>query len=138
MPSIAFANETLQASNSFYEVLEPTTAITLARFSNIDGDPPAITSNQFGKGRAIYVAVPAQTSIMKALYKTLYRELNIELGPITPPGVYARNVNGRVLYVNTTTEEKIISLDSTRYGLLSGKRWLGQLKLGPYGADLLE
>ncbi|HEX2586403.1 MAG TPA: beta-galactosidase [Steroidobacteraceae bacterium] len=138
MPSIAFANETVQASISFYEVLEPTTAITLARFTNVDGNPPAITSNQYGKGRAIYVAVPAQTQIMRALYKSLYSELGIEPGPVTPSGVYARSVDDRVLYVNTTAEEKIIPLTTPRSGLLSGKQWKAELRLGPYGVDLLQ
>jgi len=133
-----FGNETLQASTNFYEVLEPTTAMTLAHFTNVEGNPPAITSNRFGKGRAIYVAAPAQTSIMHALYKTLYRDLDIQRGPVTPQGVYAREVNGRVLYVNTTTEEKTIVVDSPKKGLLSGKQWNSELRLGPYGVDLLQ
>jgi len=137
-PLIMFGNETLQASTNFYEVLEPTTAMTLAHFTNVEGNPPAITSNRFGKGRAIYVAAPAQTSIMHALYKTLYRDLDIQRGPVTPQGVYAREVNGRVLYVNTTTEEKIIVVDSPKKGLLSGKQWNSELRLGPYGVDLLQ
>ena len=44
----------------FYEVLEPATAQVIATFTNVEGTPPAITVNRFGKGRAIYVATPAQ------------------------------------------------------------------------------
>ena len=32
---------------------------TLASFSNIAGNPPAVTVNKFGKGQAIYLAAPA-------------------------------------------------------------------------------
>ncbi len=34
------------------------------------------------------------------------RPLGIQPGPKTPEGVYARVVDGRTLYVNTTDEEK--------------------------------
>ena len=59
-------DEELKGEIGFYEVLEPSTAEVIARFSNIDGTPPSITVNRFGKGRAIYVGTPAQPQIMEA------------------------------------------------------------------------
>jgi beta-galactosidase len=35
--------------------------------------------------------------------------LGLKPGPVTPEGVYAREVQGRVLYVNTTGAEKRLS-----------------------------
>lgn len=122
----------------YYEVLEPSTAEVLARFTNIEGAPPSITLNRFGKGRAIYVATPAQPQIMAPLYRQLYASLGIEPGPKTPDGVYAREVDGRVLYVNTTGEAKNVAIDDAMHGVLSGKRWSGTLRLEPLGVDLLE
>ena len=131
-------DEDLKGEIGFYEVLEPSTAEVLARFSNVDGTPPSITVNRFGKGRAIYVGTPAQPQIMRPLYRQLYASLGIEPGPKTPEGVYARAVEGRVLYVNTTGETKDVTIDGTMSGVLSGKRWTGTLRLAPLGADLLE
>jgi len=131
-------NEEVTGQIKFYEVLEPSSAEVIARFSNVEGTPPAITVNRFGKGRAIYIATPAQRPIMRALYRQLYSSLGIEAGPKTPEGVYARVVEGRVLYVNTTTDSKDVTLDGARTGVLSRKRWLGTLHLEPYGVDLLE
>lgn len=122
----------------FYEVLEPSTAEVLARFTNVEGDPPSITLNKFGKGRAIYVATPAQPQIMGPLYRQLYASMGIEPGPDTPDGVSARTVEGRVLYVNTTGEPKDVTIDGAMTGVLSDKRWTGKLRLESFGVDLLE
>ncbi|HVY24440.1 MAG TPA: beta-galactosidase [Steroidobacteraceae bacterium] len=138
LPEIDFGNEVVAASNKFYEVLEPSTAKIAAHFSNIDNAPPAITINQFGKGQAIYVATTAQAPVLKVLYHRLYDDLSIRTGPKTPAGVYARAVDGRVLYVNTTTMEKVIPLDAPAKGLLSGKQWTEALHLPAYGVELLQ
>jgi beta-galactosidase len=130
--------ESVQADNGFYEVLEPATAEVLARFTNVEGQTPAVTVNRFGKGRAIYVAATAQASLMRPLYHGLYASLGLEPGPKTPDGVAARAVDGRVLYVNTTGEAKSVVIDGTMKGVLSGQHWSGTLRLEPLGVELLE
>lgn len=131
-------DQAIESKIAYYEVLEPSTAETIALFSNVDGTPPAISANRFGKGRAIYVATPAQPQIMRPLYRQLYASLGIEPGPKTPEGVYAREVDGRVLYVNTTSESREVTIGGAAHGVLSGKRWSGTLRLEPLGVDLLE
>ena len=121
----------------FYEVLEPSTAQVLAKFSNVEAEPPAITLNHFGKGRAIYVATPAQPQLMRPLYRQLYASLKLEPGPATPAGVYARAVQGRVLYVNSTGEEKVVALAAPMTEVLSGQRRTKTLRLAPLAAELL-
>ncbi|WP_242164093.1 beta-galactosidase [Lysobacter sp. M15] len=130
--------EQVKGDIGHYEVLEPSTAQVLARFTNMEGNTPSITLNRFGKGRAIYVATPAQPQIMRPLYRQLYASLGIEPGPKTPDGVYARVVEGRVLYVNAAGEPRDVPIDGTMLGVLSGKRWTGTLQLPPFGVDLLE
>ena len=121
-----------------YEVLEPSTAQVLARFGNLDGAPAAITSNRYGKGRAIYVATQSQPSVLQPLYRQLYKELGIARGPVTPDGVYARVVDGRTLYVNTNRKPAEVVIDGKKKGLLSGKSWTGKLQLGANGVDIAE
>jgi|GEM_PF-3733949 len=86
---------------------------------------PAVTVNRFGKGRAIYVAAAAQASLMRPLYRQLYGSLGLQPGPKTPDGVAARAVDGRVLYVNTTSEAREVPLDGPMKGLLSAESGLG-------------
>lgn len=132
------AGEPVKADNGFFEVLEPSTAEVLARFDNVDGKTPAITVNRFGKGRAIYVATPAQPQVMGPLFRQLYASVGIDPGPRTPEGVIARVVDGRTLYVNTTGETQDVAIEGTMKGVLSGKAWTGTLRLEPLAADLLE
>jgi beta-galactosidase len=129
---------TFTGTINFYEVLEPSTARVLGRINNVDGAPPVATINQFGRGQAIYVATPAQPSIMAPLYRSLYDQLGIARGPRTPEGVYARVVNGRTLYVNTTDEPKDVALGAPGRGVLSGQPVGEMLRLGPLGVELVE
>ena len=72
------------------------------------------------------------------LVRSLYAELGIERGPQPPSGVYARIVDGRTLYVNTTTEPKSVPIKGKRLGVLSGKLYARSLRLAPYGVELLQ
>jgi beta-galactosidase len=137
-PELSLNGKTEKATIGFYEVLEPRTAKSLATFTNIPDKAEAITINNYGKGRAIYVAVPAQMSVLAPLVRGLYADLGLEKGPDTPAGVYARVVDGRTLYVNTTGEEKILPVTGSRRGLISGTAYQGIVRLKPYDADLIE
>lgn len=128
----------IQSNIGFYEVLEPSTAEVIARFSSVEGTPPAITLNRFGKGRAVYVATPAQPQLMRPLYRHLYARLGIEPGPRTPDGVYAREVDGRVMYVNTTQTNQSVAIDHRVQSALTGKHWMNEIELMPFGVDLVE
>jgi beta-galactosidase len=135
---VGFGGKTITTSTKFYEVLEPSTATVVARLTNVPDAPPAITENRYGQGRAIYVATAAQRTVMQALYRSLYGELGIKPGPATPEGVYAREVDGRTLYVNTTTQPQEVKFEGAATGVLGGQAWNGTLRLAPFGAELLR
>ncbi len=137
-PEMNLNGKTVKAKAAFYEVLEPRTAKSLATFTNTPEKSPAITVNVFGKGRAIYVAMPSQMSVLAPLVRSLYRELAIERGPETPSGVYARVVEGRTLYVNTTGKEKTVTVSGSKHGMISGAIYQDTIRLKPYDADLVE
>jgi beta-galactosidase len=137
-PEISLNGNIEKSTLGFYEVLEPRTAKSIAMFTNTPEKSPAITVNRYSKGRAIYVAVPAQMSVLAPLVRGMYSELGIARGPETPSGVYARVVEGRTLYVNTTAEEKMIPIHGRKRGVISGASYDGVIRLQPYGAELLE
>jgi len=137
-PEIDLNGSRVKAAINFYEVPELRSAKAMAAFTNTPEKSPAITVNSYGKGRAIYVAVPAQMEVLAPLVRSLYRPLAIERGPETPAGVYARVVEGRTLYVNTTGEEKSIPVAGRKRGIVSGAAYEGAIRLKPYGVDLVE
>jgi beta-galactosidase len=137
-PEIELNGKIEKASIGFYEVLEPRTAKPMALFTNTPEKSPALTVNDYGKGHAIYVAVPSQMSVLAPLVRGLYSTLDIEKGPETPAGVYARAVEGRTLYVNTTGEEKTVAIRGSKHGIISGATYEGTIRLKPYDADLVE
>ncbi|MNE90725.1 Beta-galactosidase trimerization domain protein [compost metagenome] len=110
----------------------------MASFTNTLDRSPAVTRNRYGKGEAIYVAIPAETSFLSSLLDQLYPDLGIVKGPSTPNGVVARKLeDSSVLYVNTTGAEQTIHLDQPASGLLSGKRFEKVLILDGYETELL-
>jgi beta-galactosidase len=76
--------------------------------------------------------------VLAPLVRSLYADLAIEKGPETPSGVYARIVEGRTLYVNTTGEEKSVAIRGSKRGIISGTSYEGVIRLKPYDADLVE
>ena len=121
-----------------YEVLEPSSATVLARFTNTPDKTPAITINRFGKGHAIYLATASNATAIRPVLDHLYTIAGIQVGPRTPDGVYARMVDGRTLYVNTTNEEKRIPVDGNRRGIVTNRLYPGTVVLGPLESDLVD
>jgi beta-galactosidase len=136
--SFQLDGQTIDTPVHRYEVLEPSTATVVARFSNTADHTPAVTLNKFGKGNAIYLATESNAAAIGSLMDYLYKVTGIQPGPKTPKGVYARVVDGRTLYVNTTGEEKRIPIVGKRKGIIGSRSYDGALVLEPLQADLIE
>ena len=120
-----------------YEVLDPKTARVLSRFTNTADRSPAVTINNFGKGNAIYLATESRASAITPILDYCYKLAGVHLGPPTPDGVYARIIDGRTLYVNTTPQEKRIPITGERKGIVSNRVYQGTVILGPQETDLI-
>ena len=129
---------TYQTDAKFYEVLEPSTAIVMASFSGSESQTPAITVNHFGKGQAIYVAMPSTPIVMGPILNRLMRMQGIDHGPDTPEGVYARKVNQRILFVNSTTSSQTIKISGNWREALSNKKVTNAFVIEPLGVGLLD
>ncbi|MGB8030490.1 MAG: beta-galactosidase [Terracidiphilus sp.] len=138
-PALQFAldGQTVETGVDRYEVLEPSTARVLSRFTNTADHSPAVTINQYGKGAAVYLATESKASAIAPILNDLYKMTGIERGPQTPEGVYARVVDGRTLYVNTTNQEKTIPIAGERKGIISNRVYKGSVILGPEQSDLI-
>jgi beta-galactosidase len=128
----------IDSGMQFYEVLEPSSAKVLARFENTEDHAPALTINRFGKGTAIYLATESKPGVMGPVLEYAGKLAGIQSGPKTPDGVFARVVDGRTYYVNTTGQEKSIPIAGRVKGILSNRTYEGKIVLGPWQADLIQ
>lgn len=130
----------VDSAAKYYEILEPSTARELGAITNsyLPEHAPILTENQFGKGRAFYLATESNATALTPVLEYVKKAAGVQDGPETPEGVYARVVDGRTFYVNTNYQEVTIPINGTHRGLLSGKTFQGTLILGPKGAELLD
>jgi beta-galactosidase len=131
-------SDSIETGVHHYEVLEPSTATVVARFSNTADRTPAVAINKFGKGNAIYLATESNPGVITPLMNYLLTTAGIQPGPMTPDGVFARVVDGRTLYVNTTGEEKRIIITGVKKGIISNRVFEESVVLGPMEADLIQ
>jgi beta-galactosidase len=130
--------KSISVNSRRYEVLEPSTASVLARFTDTADHSPAITINRFGKGNALYLATESNDSTIGPLLERVLRLAGIQAGPSTPEGVYARSVDGRTLYVNTTEESKTVPLEGSKRGMLTNRIYDGAMVLDPLSSELVQ
>jgi beta-galactosidase len=135
--NFALDGKSIETRAHRYEVLEPSTAKILARFTNTADHTPALTTNQFGKGRAFYLATESTPTAMAPVLDYVCKIAAVHNGPQTPEGVFARVVEGRTLYVNTTDQEKSIPIAGSKKGIISQRTYEGKLILGPQDAELI-
>jgi beta-galactosidase len=131
-------DKSISANSRRYEVLEPSTATVLARFTDTPDHSPAITINRFGKGNALYLATESNDSTIGPVLERVLRLAGIQAGPSTPEGVYARSVDGRTLYVNTTEEKKTVPLGGSKRGMLTNRIYEGAMVLDPLASELVQ
>ena len=132
--------QTVNSTATYYELLEPRTAIVLGEITNsyLPDKFPILTVNKFGKGQAFYMATESNVSAIGPVLEVVKKAAGITDGLSTPDGVYARVVDGRVFYVNTNYGDVSFSINGTKKGLLSGKTFTGIITLPAKGADLVE
>jgi len=132
------AGQSIETGVHHYEVLEPSAATVVARFTNTADHTPAVTINKFGSGNAVYLATESNPSAIGPLMNYLYAIAGIQPGPKTPEGVYARVVDGRTLFVNTTGGEKRVPITGVKKGIISNRVFEETVVLGPMDADLIQ
>jgi beta-galactosidase len=98
-----------------------------------------MTSNKYGKGKAIYVGLPAKGDILNPLLDDLINELGIKKGPEVPLGVMARQIDKiHFLYLNVSGEAKEIQIKGNSRSILFDKDYEDNFTLSPYEPEFIE
>jgi beta-galactosidase len=122
-----------------FDLVDPTAASTIGTTIGLDRDYPVVTVNEFGAGRAIYLALPARSEVLDAVLNAEIDRLGVRRGPVVPAGVMARKIDERhALYLNLDAEPKAIELTGKATNLLDDTRHEGGFTLGSYDAAFIE
>ncbi|RPI06408.1 MAG: beta-galactosidase [Ignavibacteriae bacterium] len=122
-----------------FDVIESTGAEILGSITSIDKDYPIMTSNRYGKGRAIYVGLPAKVDILNPLLDELIADLSMKKGPVVPKGVMARQIDRtHLLYLNTNSEPKNIECKGKSRSILFDKDYVDSFTIEPFEPEFIE
>jgi beta-galactosidase len=136
---VDYKGNSIESESPRYDIMEPRGAEVLANITSLDKNYPVITSHKFGKGRAIYVGLPARGEVLSPLLDDLISELSIKKGPDVPEGIMARQIDkNHILYLNMSGEPKEIKLTGRSKSILRDKDYSGNFTIAPYEPEFIE
>ncbi len=136
---VSYKGKAITSESTRFDVVESKGAEVLASIESLDKDYPIITSNKFGKGRAIYIGLPAKSEILNPLLDDLINELSIKKGPDVPSGVMARQIDrNHILYLNVSGEAKEALMKQNSRSILWDKDYNGNFMIAPYEPEFIE
>jgi beta-galactosidase len=136
---LTYKGKATNTESTRFDIIDLKGAEILGNITSLDKDYPIITSNKFGKGRAIYVGLPAKGEVLGPLLDDLIRELGIRKGPDVPPGVMARQIDEtHFLYLNVSGEPKEIKMNGKSRSILFDMDYTGNFTVAPYEPEFIE
>jgi beta-galactosidase len=136
---LTYKGKAIDTESARFDVIEPKGAEVLGSITSLDKDYPIMTVNKFGKGRAIYVGLPAKGEVLNPLVDDLINELGIKKGPEVPFGVMARQIDkNHFLYLNVSGEPKEIHTKGNSRSILLDKDYTGNFTIAPYEPEFIE
>ena len=136
---ITYKGKIIDSEASRFDLIDLRDAEILGNITSLDKDYPIITSNIYGKGKAIYVGLPAKVDILNPLLDELVSELGIKKGPEVPDGVMARQIdNTHFLYLNVSSEPKEIKMKGNSWSILFDHSYSGSFTIAPYEPEFIE
>jgi beta-galactosidase len=134
-----YKGKPIKTQSARFDIIEPRGAEVIGLLTSLDKDYPIVTSNKFGKGRAIYVGLPAKKEVLDGLIDDLIAELGIKKGPTVPSGIMARQIdNNHLLYLNVSDEPKEIQLKGHLRSILFDKEYTDKFIIPPYEPEFIE
>ena len=119
---VNYEGKDIETESPRYDVIEPKGAEVIGSITSLDKDYPVITCNKYGKGKAIYISLPARDEVLSPMIDDLIKELSIKKGPEVPDSVMARQIDkNHFLYLNMSGEPKEIQMKGNSRSILFDK-----------------
>jgi beta-galactosidase len=131
------ADEAHVAVGVLCDILKPAGATVVARYTQeYYAGKPAITVNQFGAGRAVYVGAVGDAGLYDPLANWLLDTVGLQSAFTMPPGVEvsrrARAGKNLDFILNHNDSPQTIHLGSACLNLLTGLQLEGNVQVGPF------
>jgi beta-galactosidase len=134
-----YKGKAINTESARFDIVEPKEAEVIGSLTSLDKDYPIMTVNKYGKGRAIYVGLPAKGEVLNPLLDELIEELDIKKGPQVPSGVMARQIDkNHFLYLNVSGEPKEIPVKGNSRSILFDKDYSGKFTIAPFEPEFIE
>jgi len=134
-----YKGKAIDTESSRFDIVEPNGAEVIGSITSLDKNYPIMTLNKFGKGKAIYVGLPANGDVLNPLVGELIDELSIKKGPEVPSGVMARQIDkNHFLYLNVSGNPKEIPMKGNSRSILFDKDYTGNFTIAPYEPEFIE
>jgi len=134
-----YKGKAIDMESARFDVIEPKGAEVIGSITSFDKDYPIMTSNKYGKGRAIYIGLPANGNVLNPLLDELINDLGIKKGPEVPSGVMARQIDkNHFLYLNVSGDPKEIQMKGNSRSILFDKNYSGNFSVAPYEPEFIE
>jgi beta-galactosidase len=134
-----YKGTSIATESAHFEVIEPRGAEVIGSITSMDKDYPIMTVNRYGKGKAIYVGLPARSEVLGPLVNELMDELSIRKGPEVPAGVMARQIDkNHMLYLNVSGDPKEIRIKGSSRSILFDRDYSGSFVIPAYEPDFIE
>jgi beta-galactosidase len=134
-----YKGKAINTQSTRFDIVDLKGAEVLGSITSLDKDYPIMTSNNYGKGKAIYVGLPAKGEVLGTLLDDLIDELGIKKGPEVPSGVMARQIDQtHFLYMNVSGEPKEIQMKEKSRSILFEKDYSGNFTIAPYEPEFIE
>ena len=126
--------------NSYrFDVIESRGAEVMGNITSLPKAYPIITSNKFGKGRAIYIGGSAKGELLNTILDSLIDELKLKNGPEVPQDVIGRYIDAKhILYLNMGNEKRTVKLKGHFKSILSEKEYTDEFSLSPNQPEFIE
>jgi beta-galactosidase len=137
--SIRYGASSIKCAAPRFDIIEPRTAKVEATITSLDRDYPVVTSNEYGRGHAIYIGIPARTALLGLVCDRAIDDAKVGRGPDVPAGVMARNIDPKhVLYVNLDNSEKTIHVFRHGKSLLHDQSVSDTFRLPAHEPEFIE
>lgn len=126
--------------NSYrFDVVESRGAEILGKITSLPKAYPIITSNKYGKGRALYIGASVKGELMNRIIESLIDELKLKKGPDVPQDVIGRYIDAKhILYLNMGREPRIVKLKGLSKSILYEKDYTDEFSLAPNQPEFIE